>query len=107
LGGQGYMGEEMFVMRRLGRWELAPRHDLEAVHAYNKMHEGYKLRVEWGIWRFQAQMEKLMKRFDYTKPKYNHLFRVVVILINFLHNHHLNFIIEIIGNHITDPSDYV
>jgi hypothetical protein len=100
------MGEEMFVMHRLGRWELAPRHDSEAVHAYNKMREGYKVQVKWGIWRFQAQMEKLMKIFNSTKPKYNHLFRAIVIIINFPHRCHLDFTIEVIGNHITNPSDY-
>jgi hypothetical protein len=100
------MGEEMFVMHRLGRWELAPRHGLEVVHAYKKMHEGYKVRVEWGIWRFQMQMEKLMKRFNSTKPKYNHLFKAIVIFINFLHRCHLDFTIEVIGNHIVDPSNY-
>lgn len=106
LGDRGYMGEETFVMCWLGRWEIAPRHDLEVVHAYNKMHEGYKVWVEWGIWRFQAQMEKPIKRFDSTKPKYNHLFKAIVIFINFIHMSHLYFIIKVIGNRIANPSNY-
>lgn len=43
------MGEEMFVIQQLGKHEFAPRHDLNVVHAYNNMHVGYKVHVEWGI----------------------------------------------------------
>jgi hypothetical protein len=44
-----YFGEDMFVMCRLGRHELAPRHDQNVVNAYNKMHVDYKVKIEWGI----------------------------------------------------------
>jgi hypothetical protein len=47
-----------------------------------------------------------MKIFDSTKPKYNHLFKIVTIFINFLHGHRLDFIVEIIGKHIINPVDY-
>jgi len=43
-----------------------------------------------------------MKCFDSTKEKYNHLFKVVMLLINFLHVHHQDFIIEVIGEHHND-----
>jgi hypothetical protein len=45
LGDPSYMGEEIFVMRQLGRRELALRHDLEAMHAYNKTHVSYKVQI--------------------------------------------------------------
>jgi hypothetical protein len=38
-----------------------------------------------------------MKRFDSTKPKYTVLFKVVVILTNFLHRRQMDFTFEIIG----------
>jgi len=34
----GYMGEKMLV-----RCKIALRHDLNVMHAYNKMHVGYKI----------------------------------------------------------------
>jgi flagellar biosynthesis protein FliQ len=41
-----------------------------------------------------------MKRFDSTKPKYIVLFRVVVILTNFLHRRWMDFTFEIIGEQL-------
>jgi len=37
------MGEKMFIMRRIEKWELVPNVDLDAMHAYNKMHDGYRV----------------------------------------------------------------
>jgi hypothetical protein len=44
-----YLGEHMFVMCWLGRHELTHGHDQNAINAYNKMHVGYKVKMEWGI----------------------------------------------------------
>jgi hypothetical protein len=40
-----------------------------------------------------------MRRFQFTKPKYNTLFRVAIIL----HKYHLKFSIEVIGEHMANP----
>jgi hypothetical protein len=40
------------------------------------------------------------------KEKYNHLFLIAIILINFLHKCPLNFTYEIINNQIDDSNDY-
>jgi hypothetical protein len=42
---------------------------------------------------------RLIKRFDSTKQKYNHLFKATTFLTNFLHRRHQDFTIEIIGEH--------
>ena len=49
--------------------------DEGALMAYNKMHAKYRVRVEWGISGLKSKFGRLMKCFDATKPKYNHLFR--------------------------------
>ena len=36
-------------MRHVASRELEENHDEIAVNPYNKMHAGYKVRVEWGI----------------------------------------------------------
>jgi hypothetical protein len=55
---------------------------MDIMHAYNKMHVGYKVHVEWGIGRLKRKWRRFMKRFDNTKPRYSHLFKS---FINFLH----------------------
>ncbi len=47
-----------------------------------------------------------MKHFDSTKEKYNHLLRTIVLLINFLHKHRQDFIIEVICEHHNDPTKH-
>jgi hypothetical protein len=99
------MGEEMFVMWRLGNCELAFGHDLNVVHVYNEMHARYIVWVEWGISGLKQKWKRLMKCFNLQSP-YNHLFKVVLILINFLHRSYLNFRYEIIGEHIDNLITY-
>jgi hypothetical protein len=68
-----YLGEEIFIMRRMGRQELPLNANHGTIDVYNKMHVGFRVQVERGIsgqkWRH------LMKRFDATKPKLSHLFQ--------------------------------
>jgi hypothetical protein len=45
----GYLDGEMFVMFQLGKLKLAHGHDQNVINAYNKMHVGYRVKVEWGI----------------------------------------------------------
>jgi hypothetical protein len=41
LGDLGYLGEEMFIMRRIGRCEIGPNANQDVIRAYNKIHVGY------------------------------------------------------------------
>jgi hypothetical protein len=80
------MGKEMFIIRRIGRREIAPIAYMDITHAYNKMHVGYpRVHVEWGIGRLKRKWRRLMKSFDSTKPRYSHLFKSRALLTNFLH----------------------
>lgn len=49
LGNPSYIGENMFIMRRLDNVERPPDVDKDALTMYNKMHANYYMRVEWGI----------------------------------------------------------
>jgi hypothetical protein len=97
-GDTGYVGEEMFIMRRIGQREL-PAEDLDnqAVHQFNKMHACLKVRVEWGIGGLKRKFKRLMKRFDNTKQKFPHLFMAGCILTNFIHRRRMNMHYEIMG----------
>ncbi len=43
LGVLGYLSEKMFIMKRLGRWEVGPNANEYIIRAYNNMHVGYKM----------------------------------------------------------------
>jgi hypothetical protein len=60
------MEEEMFIMQRTGRRGITPNGNMYIVHAYNKMHVGYKVHVEWGIGGLKRKWRRLMKSFDNT-----------------------------------------
>jgi len=47
-----------------------------------------------------------MKRFDLTKLKYNHLFKVVVILANFLHKRYMDFRFEVKREQMPNPANH-
>jgi len=43
LGNPSYMSEEMFIMQKIGQWELMPDVDHVAMQTYNKMHASFKV----------------------------------------------------------------
>jgi hypothetical protein len=46
LADPGYLGEEMFIMRRMGKQKLPLNADHGVVNVYNKMHVGFS-RSKW------------------------------------------------------------
>jgi len=51
--------------------------------AHNKMHVGCRVKPEWGIGWLKSKWQRLMKRFDYAKPKFSHLFHNTTLLTFF------------------------
>lgn len=49
LGSLGYNGEDMLIMWKIGRNEVPPGSNDCALQAFNPMHVGYCVHVEWGI----------------------------------------------------------
>jgi len=88
----------MFIMFRIGQWELPLNVDHNVVQAYNKIHVRFRVQVEWGIGGLKRKWKLFMKRFDSTKAKYLHLFWVIVLLIKFLHMRCMNLTFEVIGD---------
>ncbi len=43
------MGEEMFIMRKIGKLEVGSNTNQYVIEVYNTMHVGYKVRMEWRI----------------------------------------------------------
>jgi hypothetical protein len=74
LGNPSYMGEKMFIMQRIERWELALHVNHAIMWAYNKMHAGFRVQMDWSIGGLKRKWRHFMKRFDSTKLKYAHCF---------------------------------
>jgi len=62
----------MFIMQKIGWQKLAPNAPNVVVWAYNKMHVGFNVLVEWNIGGLKRKWRCIMKRFDSTKSKYAH-----------------------------------
>ena len=85
LGDPGYRGEEMFIMSRIGQRQAVQTGNLAAIDAYNSMHAGQRVQVEWGIGGLKRKWRRLMKRFDAKLYKFSILFYACAILTNFIH----------------------
>jgi hypothetical protein len=69
----GYVGEEMFIMRRVARREI-PEGSHVAIDLYNKMHAGNRVKVEWGIGGLKRNWKRFLKSFDSTSPDFHTYF---------------------------------
>jgi hypothetical protein len=95
---------KIFINAILGirQQELKPNVDHAKMRAYNKMDASFRVKVEWGISGLKRKWRCLMKRFDSTKPKYAQLFRVVILLTDFLHKKHMDFTYKVVGDLTTN-----
>jgi hypothetical protein len=64
------------------------------------------MQVEWGIGGLKIKWKSLVKKFDSTKSKFNHLFQYVVLLANFLYRRKRDLTYEVIGEHLHNPTNY-
>jgi hypothetical protein len=98
LGNPAYQGGDMYIMRHVGTRELHADADLSTVRAFNKMHVGYRVRVEWGIGGLKRKWRRLSKVFECTRVKFSILFHSAALLTNFLHRRRLDYSVEILGD---------
>ncbi|KAL3700924.1 hypothetical protein R1sor_018946 [Riccia sorocarpa] len=106
LGDPGYVGEEQFIMRRVGQREAYEGDDQSVINQFNKMHAGFRVRVEWGIGGLKGKWRRLMKRFDCTKQKFPYLFKSACIMTNFLHRRRMDMQFECIGEQRENAEDF-
>ena len=108
LGDPGYVGEEMFIMRRFDRRDMVQLNseELSAVEAYNAMHGGLRVKVEWGIGGLKRKWKRLMKRFDARREKFDLLFKAAAILTNFIHRRRMDMHAYAEGDRDNDEDHY-
>ena len=75
----------MFIMRRIQGHKIGKEISQEVIDAWNKMHVGYCIQVEWGIGGLKQKWRRLMERFDNRHPRFRHFFDASTKLTNFFH----------------------
>lgn len=103
LGDPGYSGSDMFIMRRVGVHEIPLGANAGAIHAYNAMHAGRRIKVEWGIGGLKCKFRRFLKPFDNTRPRFNHMFISAAILTNFLQRRRMVLEFADMGIYQGDP----
>lgn len=86
LGDQGYTRLKKYIMCGFSKVEMRCM-DLPPglAKTFNKMHVGYRVRVEWGVRGLKMKWHHLMKQFDLVKPKFSITYRAATLMTNFLH----------------------
>jgi hypothetical protein len=84
LGDPGYIGEEMFIVRRVNCPKIAADGDIHVVDAFNTMHTGHRVQMEWGIGGLKRKWRWFMKKYGLSHDKFPILFQVAAILTNFI-----------------------
>lgn len=85
----------MFIMRRVGRREFPENGNVDVINAFNAMHAGYRVRVEWGIGGLKNKWKIFMKTFESSRDIFPHLFRSAAILSNFFQRRRLDMTAEL------------
>jgi hypothetical protein len=67
------------------------------------MYVGFKVQVEWEIGGLKQKWRFLMKRFDFTKPKFSHFFQIGVLLTNYFHHRLMDLTYKVIKDYNFDP----
>ena len=62
LGDPGYVGEDMFIVRRIGRRKTVVEGEMSVIDAFNSIHSGHRVQVEWGIVGLKRKWRRLMKK---------------------------------------------
>ena len=81
-------------MGRVDRREIpddADENELSSIEAYNKMHAGYRIQVEWGIGGLKCKFKRMMKGFDASRDKFPLMFQAAAIFTNFHHRRRQDF----------------
>lgn len=91
LGDPGFLGLDHFILRRIDAREVAYVDSDPIMRAFNKLHAGYRVKVEWEI----DGMKMLFKSFLDICPNYRSsfalIFEITVIITNFLHRRRQDF----------------
>jgi hypothetical protein len=98
LGDPGYLGVDMYILRRVDNREVnAGAAGNPVVEAFNKHHAGIRIQVEWGIGGLKNRFKKFLGVMPNRQKKFAIMFKAAAILTNFVHRRRQDFHIEELG----------
>ena len=97
LGDPGYMGAEMFVLRRVDNREMPAHVDQAVFDAFNRRHAGERVRVEWGIGGIKNKWRRFLKTFPNRRWTFELSFKAAALLTNFIHRRRMIYGVELVG----------
>lgn len=98
LGDPGYLGAEMFVMRRVDNREIANVQDNAVIAAYNSRHAAQRVRVEWGIGGIKNKFRRFLGCCPNRRRYFRTMFNAAAIMTNFIHRRRMDMNMEVVGN---------
>jgi DDE superfamily endonuclease len=104
LGDPGYMGAEMFILRRVDGREVIEEGSAVA-DAFNKRHASRRVKVEWGIGGLKNRFRKFLTVCSNRRYKFRAIFESCCRLTNFVHRRHLDFRTEDLGSQAGTAED--
>jgi hypothetical protein len=99
MGDPGYLGLEMFIMRRVDAREIVGGVAANAepgrvgdpvIDAFNARHAGFRVKVEWGIGGIKNKWRAFLDVFPFKRDCFQVLFNAAAIMTNFIHRRRMN-----------------
>jgi DDE superfamily endonuclease len=92
LGDPGYIGVEMYVLRRVHSREMPADPNAAAVaEAFNRRHAAERIKVEWGIGGLKIRFRRLLTNCTSRRGSFASMFNACCILTNFIHRNRIEF----------------
>jgi DDE superfamily endonuclease len=85
LGDPGYMGVEMYVLRRVDNREMPNADENPVVGAFNQRHASRRVEVEWGIGGLKNKFRRFLTQCPNRRNRFALLFEACARLTNFIH----------------------
>jgi DDE superfamily endonuclease len=105
LGDPGYVGVEMYILRRVHRRELPTDPNAAAVaEAFNRRHAAERVKVEWGIGGLKIRFRRLLTNCPSRRGSFAPVFTACCILTNFIHRNRMDFSIVSADNNVAESN---
>ena len=90
----GYMGEEMYILRRIENREMQVNSNNPVVNTFTRRHAERRVKVQWGIGGQQNSFRRFLIRCPNRRYHFKVLFEACSRLTNFIHRSRMDFSVE-------------
>jgi hypothetical protein len=94
LADPGYMGVEMYLLRRVDKREIQNAERNPVVRAFNQRHAARRVEVEWGIGGLKNRFRRFLTKCPNRRNRFALLFEACARLTNFVHRSRMDFSLQ-------------